>query len=188
MELDDFLETANPHGWLLVADNLHTQAQKLFADRSELIVRHDPRTGERSAWSGTNRATFLLGGFALENMLKAFLTYENPSWVSNGRLAKPLRTHELSALYKKIRTAPYRGRHTRLMRRFEDGLESWARYPCSLSMDTTEDEQVLEDELWNKYMFFMGAAFRRMKENLSAGWDGPHGFDIALGNSSFFKY
>jgi hypothetical protein len=43
--------------------------------------------GERTvSWDETNKATFLLCAFALENAIKAFLVYEHPDWVSDGHI------------------------------------------------------------------------------------------------------
>jgi hypothetical protein len=37
---------------------------------------------------GIDKSVFLLGGFALENAVKAFLVYDNPSWMdSSNRIA-----------------------------------------------------------------------------------------------------
>ncbi|WP_146394824.1 hypothetical protein [Planctomycetes bacterium CA13] len=57
-------------------------------------------------WALTDRPTFLLASFALENAIEVFLVFQNPSWVSNGRLAKPLRSHKLSALTGKSHNIP----------------------------------------------------------------------------------
>ena len=52
-----------------------------------------------------DKSIFLLGGFALENAIKAFLVYENPDWVSGGRLSRNLKTHSLTKLQAKAKLA-----------------------------------------------------------------------------------
>lgn len=84
-----FVEQAQPHSWMLVADNLHDQAKVLRKLRgSSLLTRNSENSS--TTWVNTDRAVFLLCGFALENAIKAFLVYENPSWISNGRLSGKL--------------------------------------------------------------------------------------------------
>jgi hypothetical protein len=77
---------------------------------------------------GIDRSVFLLGGFALENAIKAFLVYENPQWVSNGRLSRNLKSHSLTALQSKSELVPYKKRHVSILKAFEGGLDSWFRY------------------------------------------------------------
>jgi hypothetical protein len=175
--LHEFADLASPHCWLMVADNLHEQAVGLYKNRGNAFVTRTDRRGERFPRDSTNRAVFLLGGFALENALKAFLIYENPSWVSNGRLARLLRTHSLTKLNQNSRLAPYKKRYTWILKEFEDGLESWARYPCALSLEDSRHESSLGERTWNGYLFVMSAYGRSLQKLLSAGWSGPHGCD-----------
>jgi hypothetical protein len=173
-----FVEMAQPHSWFLVADGLHGQAVELrTAFGRGQLSRIDPLGQSTSTWDVTNRATFLLGGFALENLLKAFLVYENPHWISNGRLGRPLRSHCLTRLAADSRLVPYKRRAARVLRAFEHGLESWARYPCGLSADDPGDERILDDRLWKSYLQVVGAYGRSLRKLLSTSWKGPHGFE-----------
>lgn len=81
--VEDF---ANPHCWLLSADNLHEQATAIYSGRanSSIMTNVDGNNVILQQTRGIDKSVFLLGGFALENAIKAFLVYENPSWVSNG--------------------------------------------------------------------------------------------------------
>lgn len=127
------------------------------------------------SWDAANRSMFLLGGFALENCIKAFLVYENPSWISNGRLSRLLKSHSLTALAAKSNLLPYAKRGVPILRAFEAGLETWARYPCGLSIEDSQREQVLDEKLWLGYLRLMRAYVRRLKSLLSKMWHGPHG-------------
>jgi hypothetical protein len=74
---EQFVEMANPHSWFLTADNLYEQTIALYRLRGRSsITRIDYRTGITTRWDDTNKSVFLLGGFALENAIKAFLVYE----------------------------------------------------------------------------------------------------------------
>lgn len=118
----------------------------------------------------------MLAGFALENALKAFLVYENPTWISNGKLSKHLRTHELPRLQRMAKHIPYRKRYLWVLEAYEVALKSWARYPCGLSADDPPAEARMTDRLWEGYLRLMRAYGRRLVQILRRQWRGPHGF------------
>ena len=174
----EFANYAHPHSWLLVADNLFQQSVALYQSRGKSGLQHREGNGKLiGEWDDTNRATFLLSGFALENVIKSFLVYEHPDWVSNGSLAKELKSHRLVKLSEKSNILPWPKRGKAILGKFEDGIESWARYPCSLSINGTRPEAVLSDSLWNQYLVLMHRYGVTMMSLLEKGWDGPHGVE-----------
>ncbi len=167
---------ANPHSRFLVAANLHEQAVQLKESKSRGFLKLQRPNGDLIAeWPVENRSVFLLAGFALENALKAFLVFENPDFVSDGKLARELRSHKLVSLSKRIKNIPWPSRGPKIIQEFERGLESWARYPCALSAGESEWEQVLPDALWGQYRRMMTAYGKRLKVLLARGWSGPYG-------------
>jgi hypothetical protein len=88
-------DEAIPHQWFLTADLLHGQAVSLYARREQegLLSKVDGRGEVLGQWDLTNKATFFLCAFALENAIKAFLIYEPPAWISEGRLHNELCNH-----------------------------------------------------------------------------------------------
>lgn len=173
----EFVEMANPHSWFLVADNLHAQAIELRKKAgNSFLTQTNPQKSFEMHRDATNRSVFLLGGFAIENALKAFLVYENPEWISNGNLSKKLRTHSLTELSQMSSLIPYKTKGQWILKGFEDGLESWARYPCSLSKKDTKEEQLLNKKLWQGYEWLVPAYGRCLKKLLAQEWRGPHGF------------
>jgi hypothetical protein len=174
---EGFVEMANPHSWLLAARNLHEQALFLYGQRGRSQLRCiDFRTNVSKTWDDVNKSVFLLGGFALENAIKSFLVYENPQWISNGKLSKHLRSHSLTSLQKQSSLIPYKKRYISVLQQFEEGLESWARYPCSLCVATSMDEEVMRHDVWSGYDRLMRAYVNRLETLLAHGWNGPHGF------------
>ena len=172
----DFAQAAHPHSWLLVADNLYEQSRVLYNHfPSGKTMQTDGQGAVFGEWPSSSRSTFLLAGFALENAIKAFLVYEHPQWVSNGVLARPLRSHKLAALSQQSSLIPWQKRGPAILSRFESGLESWARYPCALSATETEVEQNLPPALWASYLKIMHAYGKALMAMLREGWDGPHG-------------
>lgn len=171
-------EFANPHSWLLTADNLHEQATAIYAGRatSSITTKLDANNTILQQTRGIDKSVFLIGGFALENAIKAFLVYENPHWVSNGRLARELRSHSLTTLQSRSKLIPYKKRHISILKAFEDGLDSWFRYPCALTIEETKEESHLYDHLWQGYSAVMRAYGRKLTMLLDEGWQGPHSF------------
>lgn len=172
----EFAQAAHPHSWLLVADNLYEQSRTLYSRfPSGKLTQTDGRGNVLGDWPLSSRSTFLLAGFALENAIKAFLVYEHPQWVSNGVLARPLRSHKLAALSQRSSLIPWPTRGPGILSRFEGGLESWARYPCALDAFETEVEANLSPALWASYLKIMRAYGEELMQLLRVGWDGPHG-------------
>lgn len=172
----NFVDRAQPQGWLQVADNLHCQAVALKRSRSGLTTKTDGKGTVQGQWDAQNRSVFLLGGFALENAIKAFLVHENPTWISNGTLSKSLRSHSLTRLQTMSTNVPFKNTMLWVLRDFEAGLDSWARYPSALTAATSTDEGVLSERLWQGYLRVMNAYGRRLVFLLGKMWTGPHGF------------
>ena len=123
-----------------------------------------------------NKSVFLLGGFALESTIKAFLVYENPNWISNGRLSRKLRSHSLTKLQAASSEIPYKKRLLWVLSGFEEGLESWARYPCALTVENSAEEGQMGAKLWDGYLRLMRAYGNKLGRLLCREWRGPHGF------------
>jgi len=125
-------------------------------------------------WDDTNRATFLLSAFAMENMVKAFLVYEYPKYVAHGRLSV-IGSHDLPALVDKSLLIPYKVRDRWVFEALATGNQSWMRYPCGRDADNVEMEQDFSIKLWLKYCSLMESYTCKMKKLLSRGWLGPYG-------------
>jgi hypothetical protein len=171
-------EFANPHSWLMMADNLHEQATEIYKGRSRSSIMTKVNANKEIVQQtrGIDKSVFLLGGFALENAIKAFLVYENPSWVSNGRLSGNLKSHKLTVLQKRSTLIPYKNNYTRVLEAFESGLDSRFRYPCALTIQDTKEERNLYEDQWDGYGKLMSAYGRKLVTRLNEGWKGPHDF------------
>jgi hypothetical protein len=128
-ECKKFEEEANPHQWFLTASVLHDQAVELDARRGQgTVAQIGPEGYVLGQWAATDKATFLLCAFALENAIKALLIYEHPAWISDGRLHDEVSNHRLVG---KSSLIPYARRDEWVLAKFEEGNGSWMRYPCS---------------------------------------------------------
>jgi len=172
--VDDY---ANPHAWLLTAGNLHDQATEMYGrrNRSSILSRLNAKGEVVHQMRGVDKPVFLLGGFALENAIKAFLVYENPSWISNGRLSSLLKSHKLTVLRDRSNLVPYKKTYTHVLEAFESGLDSWFRYPCALTVQDTHEGQRLYEHLWDGYTKLMSAYGKKLVMLLDKEWTGPHG-------------
>jgi hypothetical protein len=172
--VDDF---ANPHSWVMTAEDLHEQASLLYRmrDRSSIRSLVNANNILISQTRVVDKSIFLLCGFALENAIKAFLVYEHPQWISNGNLSGRLKSHSLTALQAQSSLIPYKKRYLWVLSTFEDGLESWARYPCALTVADTKDSQNLYDTSWDGYTRVMHAYGKRLTQLFDKEWRGPHG-------------
>lgn len=126
----------------------------------------------------SSRASFLIAGFALENALKGLLVYDNPDWIKNGRLNKNLESHSLSELSGKICKSGLvdLSGFVETFKNLEDGLMSWARYPCGLNKSDTTPEKPMTESLWNEYCDVMSALGATYKALLADYWKGIHVF------------
>lgn len=177
----DFELVASPPGWYEVAKGLNEQAAVLYRDQSTLIQFTNHKGVTHSRY-GTNRGVFLLAGFSVENLLKAFLIYENPAYISRGMLANQLRTHQLTKLWQTSRFVPYKNRYIGTVAALEDGLESWARYPCGLTYNGKSFENEMTEKLWSSYNGMFASCSKRLEHLLTKG------FETSSGERNYMHY
>lgn len=171
-----FADAANPHSWLLTADSLHSQAVFLYEQRKYggVLIRRGPKGSEKT-WDNTNKATYLLCALALENAIKAFLVYEHPEWVSGGYLHREICSHRLVGLSGLSSLIPYQKRDRWVLEAFEEGNESWMRYPCGRRADSVDEERHLQPRLWSGYNRVMRGYGTKLIRLLGKGWQSPEG-------------
>lgn len=169
-----FAERALPLNWLEVAKLLHENAKLLHNnDQGSLTqIFHGKAVTRRIS----NRPVFLLAAFALENLLKAYLIYENPNYIEGGRLSRNLLNgHSLSQLQKACRNIPSPKRTRHVFETLEVGVNSWARYPCSTSVTRETEEREVTDAFWLEYNKVFDLYRRRLEALLAKRWIGPYG-------------
>lgn len=169
-----FAELANPHHWLLTADNLFEQCVRLHRQKGRGHIQFTDGHGKTLRWDTVDRSMFLLGGFALENAIKAFLVYENPNFVADGRLARELRHHRLTDLKNQSSLIPMPKRSEPIIAVLEKGIETWSRYPCGLTAEQSDLQRWFTPELWTAYCRLMKRYGEKLKILLEKGWSGPH--------------
>jgi hypothetical protein len=173
----EFVDHAQPYAWLLAAENLHSQALCVYGSFGNTTISRVEPDGTSRTWDQSNCVMFLLAGFALENLIKSFLVYENPTWIENGKLNEQLRSHSLTKLANKSKLLPYKIRGRVTLETLEDGLESWARYPCALTAAKTKEQLTFNPILWNAYLQVSHYYASKLTKLLGRKWNGPHGFN-----------
>jgi hypothetical protein len=119
---------------------------------------------------------FLLAAFAMENLLKAFLIHQHPEYVEGGRLSRELLNgHNLSKLQAKCRHIPSPKRTRHVFETLEVGVNSWARYPCSTSLERESAERAVTPEFWKEYNRVFDLYSQRLEKLLSRNWVGAYG-------------
>lgn len=177
----EFAEKALPLNWLEVAKLLHDNAQLLHSHDRGLITRK--LHGKTFTRRASNRPVFLLAAFALENLLKAYLIYENPRYIEGGRLSRELLNgHGLSRLQGACGRIPSPKRTRHVFETLEAGVNSWARYPCATSAARETVEREVTDAFWREYNKVFELYRRRLETLLSKRWAGPYGM---VGHATF---
>jgi hypothetical protein len=179
VEHKNFADIAHPLNWYEVARLLHQNAHSLH-NMSQGLVTY--RSGTNTITRPTsNRAVFLLAAFALENLIKAFLIYENPKYIQGGKLANQLLNgHSLSKLQKKCNKIPSPKRTLHVFETLEVGVNSWARYPCATSVHKETPENIVTPELWKRYNHVFELYSQKLEQLLSKKWKGPYGEGICV--------
>ncbi len=170
----EFASGASPVNWYEVAKIMHENAQSLHNTPQDLITH---KTKDKSVTMRvSDRSVYLLAAFALENLIKAFLIYENPYYIEGGKLSREiLNGHGLSELQKKCKRIPAPKRTLHVFETLEVGINSWARYPCSTSIARETTERYVTPEFWESYKDVFDLYSKRLEELLSKKWKGPYG-------------
>ena len=122
----------------------------------------------------TSKANYLLCAFALENIIKGYLVYENPEYVRDGQLSSAIKSHKLTSLAASAKKLPKPRGRSDVLQAFEAGNESWMRYPCGADADDLDIQPNLTPELWERYMRVMKSYCFTLERLLGRGWKGPH--------------
>lgn len=170
-----FALEASPIAWYEVAKNLHENALLLYQHRRDKIRFTNLPANVSTETYTVNRSVFLIASFSLENLLKAFVIYENPSFIKGGRLSKELKNHKLSKLQSQCSNVPYKNRFRWVFKDIEEGVSSWARYPCGLTLQSTTIEKAVTKKLWSGYNKVFALYSKRLEKLLSKKWRNPYG-------------
>ena len=169
-----------PHEWYVVSQHLFESSMCLYSNRrtsGTWITKKDASGTALAQEHSFDRSFFLLGGFALENIIKAFLVYEDPQLLANGKLNFAGRSHQLNSLADQSRMLPWPKKRRTTLKVFEDGLTSWARYPSGRQFSGAISVLTPTPELCSAYQSTYARFASEIERLLKLNWLGPHGFE-----------
>lgn len=169
-----FAKAAAPLNWYEVAKLMHENARVLHVAPQGYVL-HSSGNGFKRRRT-TNRSVFLLAAFAMENLLKAFIIHENPKFIEGGRLSKELLNgHGLVKLQQQCKHIPSPKRTLHVLETLQVGVNSWARYPCSTSVERESEERVVTPEFWSAYNKVFELYSTKLEHLLSKKSKGAYG-------------
>lgn len=108
-------------------------------------------------------------------MIKSIVVFENPDVISNCRLDKKLQTHNLTNLAEMTTNFTPSIAEIELFKIFSAAAVSWARYPCALNFQQSNDVIQFNASLNEAYEFLFASLDSIAKELLKSGWTSPIG-------------
>jgi hypothetical protein len=169
--IQKFVRAACPTQWAASADELAYAAIELFrAGAPGIALRADSELPFLRK-STHSRSSLLLAAFALENGIKGLLVAADPSHVNTGALSKPLTTHALPVLAKRVPDFSWSPDEVRLLELLSEALPYWGRYPIPREAGGLGDEIAFDEGsarlFWRLHRRLNGALYQRVK----GGWD-----------------
>jgi hypothetical protein len=169
-----FARAAAPLNWYEVAKLMHENARTLHVAPQGYVL-YSAGNGFKKRRT-TNRSVYLLAAFAMENLLKAFLIHENPKYIEGGRLSKELLNgHGLVKLQQRRKHIPSPQRTRYVLGTLQAGVNSWARYPCSTSVERESEERAVTPEFWSAYSKVFELYSTKLERLLSKKSKGAYG-------------
>jgi AAA+ ATPase superfamily predicted ATPase len=159
-----YVELGNPIEWVQYAEELHYSSEILYQHRDESILQKIDSNGKILIQkSGISRTYFLLIGFCMENLLKAYLIAKNPDYLKEGKIDKSISTnHSLIDLSIKLTEFNFSENELDLLRILSEGIPYWTRYPIPKRVENLSKERVLNEKIHVTFT----SIFQRMRLDL----------------------
>lgn len=175
-KLSKFIVDGSPDSWLSFAEELMDSAEILWKQndhsiRSEII--HDKtEILESRKISSISRPYFLLIGFAIENLLKGFIVFDDPTTITSGKI-KRIKTHKITNLIKEISYIKLSEEELDICKKIEEAIPYWGRYPIPLEVSditpdigiTSETRKIIND----MYGRLASILYQKVKDGWESG-------------------
>jgi len=170
-----FVMKAAPYEWTNLAEELRTSMDYLWEkEKWRKRISYDDIDGYQEK-SDISRSWLLLAGFAIENLIKGLIIAQNPSFISNGKLCRKLRNHELSKLAKYTDGITFSSEEFGLLDILEKCIPSWGRYPIPIDIDEFTIEEILNTKIKEIFVNLFDKLNDFIERILEHEWKGPHG-------------
>ena len=180
-QTQEFIRDACPSSWLEHAEELR--------DAAELIwKRHDDglRVGitldsaftpvdDARRFSEVSRTYMLLAGFALENLIKGLLVYQDPSHVNRGVLSDDLKSHNLVTLASKLKGLALSPAERQFCHTATSAIPYWGRYPIPLKRNQVTPEIGVDANLRRTFLALFDRLAHALYWAVRDGWDSGAG-------------
>ncbi len=170
IEKDEFVYRANPNEWLEVSDELNESIKVITKNSKSEFFKSDTWDGIPTRKLMSSRSLFLLMGFALENLIKGILIFDNPELVNKGELNKEIKSHNIKNLASKISDLELDNKSNELLKILSDAIPDWGRYPCPLKFQQLKDEVRFTEEMKTRYSTLREQMRNKLIERLKKGW------------------
>jgi hypothetical protein len=141
-------QLGHPIEWVQYANELFDSSEILYKERDNSIIQKiDTATGKIIIQkSGISRSYFLLIGFSIENLMKAYMISRNPDYLKDGKIDQSISSnHNLFELSRKLKTFDFSKSELNLLKILSEGIPYWTRYPIPKRFENITNEKVLNE-------------------------------------------
>jgi len=176
--ISKFIVDGAPGEWLSFAEELMESAEVLWKQydgslRSEII--HDKIVVlESKKVSGISRPYFLLVGFAIENLLKGLIVFNDPSTITSGKI-KRIKTHKITNLIKEISEINLFEEEIEICKKIEEAIPYWGRYPIPLEAENITPDIGITPELREIIKSMYNRLAATLYQKIKDGWESGTG-------------
>lgn len=177
-KLSKFIVDGAPGEWLFFAEELMDAAEILWEQndgsiRSEIIYDKN-KDIESKKVSSISRPYFLLVGFAIENLLKGLIVFDDPSTIASGRV-KRIKSHKITNLVKDISGIRLSEAELDLCLKIEEAIPYWGRYPIPLEYSSITPDIGVTPEIRQVIKGMYERLACTLYEKTKVGWESGNG-------------
>ncbi len=177
-----FIRDGMPGEWLSYAEELMDAAELLWENRAmgiqaELLGTQNKADSDKliiddsRIVSTISKPYFLLVGFAIENLFKGLLVYQNPSNITSGKISKNLKSHKLLTLAQKIPEISLSQEEREICYKIEKAIPYWGRYPIPLEYNGVMPFVGVTLEIKNTIKNLFNRISLTLYNKIKNGWD-----------------
>lgn len=150
---EKYEQLGHPIEWVQYANELLDSSEILYKERNNTVLTKTDSNGEIIIQkSGISRSYFLLIGFSMENLMKAYLVSRNPNYLKNGKIDSSISSnHNLLELSRKLDSFEFSSSEIELLKTLSEGIPYWTRYPIPKRFENITNEKVLSEKTRNDF-------------------------------------
>lgn len=181
-EIAIFVRDAKPNEWRSLANELRDAAEVLWQDKgnglraeinqwTEIVDGKLVTRKETRELYSISRPFVLLAGFAIENMLKAFLVESDPSLILAGELHPTLKSHDLEQLITRLPELELSKEELEFCRIATSAIPYWGRYPIPTAFNRVVPEIGMTQEYYQVFNHLFDRLDSMLYDRIRDGWE-----------------